>query len=140
VGIVPVEIHEEVFGFDVSEVKEILATPAVTPVPFAPKWVAGLSDVRGDIVTVVHLLERLGTSPSRSVAGDRTLPDLPPHLVLLDAHDRSMVGILVDRVGSVVTISENQKQPGQGICERGRATINGVDIRLIDPTAVMGKA
>ena len=48
------------FGIPVERVQEVIASPAVTPVPLAPRAVAGLINLRGQIVTVIDPRRRLG--------------------------------------------------------------------------------
>ena len=48
------------FGIPVERVQEVIASPAVTPVPLAPRAVTGLINLRGQIVTVIDLRRRLG--------------------------------------------------------------------------------
>ena len=90
------------FGLDVLEVQEIVPTQTVTPVPLAPPAVAGVMNLRGQIVTVVDLRRRL---------------DLPP----LERAGRSLSIVLrgpldpvclrVDRVGDIVELEADAVQP-----------------------------
>lgn len=44
--------------------REILTVRAVTRLPGAPSWIAGLVNVRGSVLTVVDMGARLGGTPS----------------------------------------------------------------------------
>ncbi len=44
--------------------REILTVRAVTRLPGAPSWIAGLVNVRGAVLTVVDLSRRLGATPA----------------------------------------------------------------------------
>jgi len=86
------------FGIDVDAVQEVLRYQTMTPVPLAPAVVAGLINLRGQIVTALDLRRRLEL-PER--------PDglLPTNVVLRS----STVGasLLVDAIGEVVDVEED---------------------------------
>jgi purine-binding chemotaxis protein CheW len=81
------------FGLGVASVQEVLPAPAITPVPLAPRAVAGLVNLRGQIVTAIDLRRRLGLAEHPAVA---------PLALLVVRHDDALVGLLVTRVGEVV--------------------------------------
>jgi purine-binding chemotaxis protein CheW len=57
------ELHGQVYGVDVQQIREIVRSQAVTPLPRAPGLVEGVIDLRGTIVPVVDLGRGLGGSP-----------------------------------------------------------------------------
>ncbi len=131
-NIVPIEIGDRVYGFEVSDVREILATPEVTYVPFAPHWVVGLANVRGEIVTVVSLPERLGDT----VASAESVKTAPQLVMVAGAH-RTSFGVLVQRVGSVRTVGDDQLTPAQHVCERGRVIVDQISLGIMNPIAIL---
>ena len=48
------------FGIDVRDVQEVICHQRMTQVPLAPRLIGGLINLRGQIVTALHLRERLG--------------------------------------------------------------------------------
>ena len=52
-----------VFGVPVSSVQEVLRSQDLTTVPLAPTEIAGLLNLRGQIVTSLELRARLGLPP-----------------------------------------------------------------------------
>ncbi len=91
-------LGEHLFGVDVSHVQEVIRRADVTRVPLAPPLVAGVTSLRGQIVTVVEA-RRLLALP------DRAPEMIPAHLVLKTP--RGMVSMLVDGVGDVLSPPEN---------------------------------
>ena len=73
----------------IAEVNEILMLPAITPVPGTKAWMLGLSNVRGNLVTVVHLRGFLEGEPFRATERTRVL------VVRLAS---GAVGLVVDEV------------------------------------------
>ena len=81
------------FGIAVERVQEVMSAPSITPVPLAPRGVAGRVNLRGQIVTVIDLWRRLGFR-ERPAAG-------LPAMVMVRS-ENTVVGLLVDEIGEVV--------------------------------------
>ena len=73
----------------IADVNEILMLPAITPVPGTKAWMLGLANVRGNLVTVVHLRGYLEGEPFRATERTRVL------VVRLAS---GAVGLVVDEV------------------------------------------
>ena len=90
-------VEQNTFGFNVLNVKEILEHKELTAVPLCPDYVAGVLNLRGNIVPVIDLRSRLF---------DRVIE--PTHLtcvIILEVQDRDQrvdVGVLIDSVSQVV--------------------------------------
>jgi purine-binding chemotaxis protein CheW len=84
------------YGVPVEQVREVRDMQAVTPVPGAPAYVEGVTNLRGQIITVVDLRKRLGLA-ERKGSGEKIL--------VIDL-DKSAVGVVVDAVTEVSTIRE----------------------------------
>jgi len=90
------------FGVDAVEVQEIIRIRAVTRVPLADSAVAGLINLRGQIVTAIDLRTRLGL-PARAT-GDRSVN------VVIRTED-GVFGLLVDEIGDVVDVDQHSLDP-----------------------------
>lgn len=77
---------------------EIGHLPAVTPLPNLPAWVMGVSNVRGEIVSVVDLASFFGLPPAAGGPGRRML--------LLVRHDEMKVGLMVGGIAGILTIRD----------------------------------
>lgn len=86
------------FGIEVGRVREVVPSPTITPVPLAPIGVAGLVNLRGQILTVIDLGKRLGFEPAPAVS--------PPTMVVV-GWKNCLVGLLVGPIGEVVTAPED---------------------------------
>lgn len=60
-----VRIGEERFAIELGELTEVIGTGACTPVPGSPPQLAGVINLRGEIVLVWDLARLLGASPGR---------------------------------------------------------------------------
>jgi len=90
-------LDERRFGLPLGSVERVIRAVAVTPLPKAPDVVAGVVDIRGEIVPVIDLRRRLGV-PGREIApGDQLLIARTPVRTL---------AMIVDAVTGVAECSE----------------------------------
>jgi len=91
-----------------ASVSELDRVPGITLVPNVPAWVRGITNRRGDILSVVDVrtllgLERLGADSGRM-------------LVVRLADDSCALGLLVDDVPQIVTVAPGDvRQTGPGL-------------------------
>ncbi len=91
-------LDDHLFGVDVTYVQEVIRRAEVTRVPLAPVIVAGVTSLRGQIVTVVEGRRLMALT-------DRAPESTPAHLVLKTP--KGMVSLLVDGVGEVLSPEES---------------------------------
>ena len=95
-------LDREYLGVDVLKVQEVLRTQAMTPVPRSPAYVAGLINLRGQIVTALDLRRRLGME-------DRG-PDQEPMNVIVRT-EGGPISLLVDEIGDVLEVPADSLEP-----------------------------
>jgi purine-binding chemotaxis protein CheW len=86
-------LADHIGGIGLEIVREILPPPPATRLPGAPRYVRGLINVRGTVITVIDLVARLYDRPAR--------PDGP---VMLIEHQNRVIGVAVDEVIEVQPI------------------------------------
>jgi purine-binding chemotaxis protein CheW len=94
-------LGSEKFALGTEKVKSIEEMQDIIPVPLAPPYVTGLINLRGAIVAVVDLRQRLGLA---DIQNGRDM------VILIVEHNGEDVGLIVDRVLSV-EIFEMKSQP-----------------------------
>lgn len=106
------------FGVEVLQVQEVIRYQQMTRVPLAPTVVQGLINLRGQIVTAIDLRRRLGLN-------DRAGDALPMNVVVRT--DESAVSLLVDEIGDVVEVQDEQFEPSpETLDARAAELITGV--------------
>jgi purine-binding chemotaxis protein CheW len=112
-------LDTHLFGVPVEMVQEVLRAQDVTTVPLAPDEVAGLINLRGQIVTSVDLRTRLGL-PARS-EDDRSVN------VVVKTADGGAVSLVVDEIGDVLEPSRDAIEPAPDTVPAAvRSLIDGV--------------
>lgn len=92
-------IGEAFYGVEVMRISETLGHHPRTPVPLAPAGIAGLVNLRGQVVMTVDLRPRLGLAALG--------PEAESMMVVVEIDDDS-VSLLVDEVGEVLTLDDDQ--------------------------------
>ena len=85
----------DLYGVEVEHVQEVLKSQGLTRVPLAPPAVAGLINLRGQVVTAIELRERLGRPP-RPAGHDAVV-------IVVRLHGEA-VSLLVDSIADVVDV------------------------------------
>jgi purine-binding chemotaxis protein CheW len=123
------EIGDRRLGADVMAIREIRAWSPATPLPNAPSHVRGVVNLRGVVLPVLDLSQRLGwgeTEPSGR------------HVIIVMRVAEQLQGIIVDAVSDIVTLNPSEIQPvpdvGQSAAAaflEGIATIDGKLIMIL---------
>ncbi len=77
------------YCIDVRSVREIRGWTPATPIPQTPNYILGVINLRGAVMPVLDLRQRLGVGP--------TEPS-PRHVIVVIEHGSRMAGVLVDEV------------------------------------------
>ena len=108
-------VADEMYGVDIMELKEIIKPRETTEVPHAPPYIAGVISLRGIIIPVFVLRERLGLLPLESGGKER---------IIVVKKGEGLCGILVDEVIQVVRIAASS-------VEHPPAVLDGIDREFV---------
>ncbi len=101
----------EEYGLEILKVHEIIGMMSITPVPRTPEYVRGVINLRGKVIPVVDL--RLKLDMPAEEATEQSC------IIVVQANRRD-IGIVVDRVSEVLTISgediEDTPSFGTSVC------------------------
>ena len=95
-------IGSQEFCIDVMVVREIRVWTPATPVAHAPSFVCGVINLRGTVLPIIDFAARLGFPATRP--GTR-------HAILVVQISDQTIGLLVDGVSEILTISQGLIQP-----------------------------
>ena len=127
-AILTVHVAGQALGLPVMSVRDVLAEPQPTPVPLAPRAVAGNLNLRGRVAIAICLRRRLG------------LPDAPhgqSRMAVLAEQGSELCALLVDQVGEVATLSAAQLEPPPATLPPGIAAFAESVARLPDALLLM---
>jgi len=99
-------LADEEFGVEIHRVREIIGMIGITRVPRTPQHVSGVINLRGSVIPVLDLRERLGLDRHEK---SRTSCIM---VACLRVRDRNLnVGIVVDSVSEVLEIHPDDIEP-----------------------------
>ncbi|NCC50998.1 MAG: hypothetical protein EOM20_07250 [Spartobacteria bacterium] len=115
-------LGDDYFGIDILLVRESYRNTDVTQVALAPDYVRGLLNLRGQVVTVLDLGVRLNIGKRHLTENSNIiilktndeLARLETDDPLTDSTTPDLVGLLVDRIGDVITVDESEIEPSPG--------------------------
>ena len=117
------------FCVDIMAVREIRGWTAATALPQSPSFVRGVINLRGAVLPIVDLAARLGFENTE--ASDR-------HVIIVAQIGAQMVGLLVDAVSDILTVTDDAIQPTPDVASdtaktfvRGLLAIDGRMISLV---------
>lgn len=116
VPVLLVRIGGERLALPVGSVREVLRDEPVTPVPRASPHVAGVSNLRWQVLTVLDPRAWLGLPPRVRGAESR---------IVVLAHDALPVGLLVDEASGIARAAADPRDP---LAVR----VDGERVRLLD--------
>lgn len=93
----------ETYAISILRVREIIEYEAVTPMPMMPEFITGAINLRGAVVPIINLAERLGLK-SASIS-----PRTCNIIVELQTEEKMInVGLTVDSVSKVIDLKPEQ--------------------------------
>jgi purine-binding chemotaxis protein CheW len=94
-------IGGQLFGLPILRVQDVFIPERVTRVPLAPPEIAGVLNLRGRIVTLIDMRDRLGL--------DKRQDDGPAMAIGVESRGESY-GLLIDSVGEVLKLDDDTRE------------------------------
>jgi purine-binding chemotaxis protein CheW len=118
VELVTFTLADEYYAFRVTEVHEVLRPQYIANVPRAADFIIGVTSLRGKIIPVMDLRQRLNIGGEAKKAAN---------IVILKGVGKGIIGVLVDRTLDVIKVSESEiKQPPSHLVSSEARFIEGV--------------
>jgi purine-binding chemotaxis protein CheW len=113
-----VRVGAGLYGVDTRAIREVLGNARPQRVPLAPSYLAGVLTYRGEVLETVSLRTLLGLEGHSGAH----------HVLVLESPESDeRFGLLVDRVGSVVSASQAALEPNPSTLDpRGQALLSGI--------------
>ena len=118
----------QIFGLPIGGVQDVFKPTRMTRVPLAGAEIAGVLNLRGRIVTAIHLSNRLGLG-NRDGA-------VPTMAIGIESGTESF-GLLVDAVGEVLRLSDDDCEQNPVNLDRKLARVSAGVFRLDDQLLVV---
>ena len=90
-----IEVSGNWFGIPIEKVRTVFRTSTITTVPMAPPEIAGLVNVRGEVLTAIYLAAYLGLKKSESPGS---------YLLVGIEHRDEDFGLIINTAGDILDI------------------------------------
>ncbi len=91
-------IGQEEFGMPLLDVKEVIALPEVTPIPYTPTYFLGIMNLRGNVISIFDLRVKFNI---------KTQKTLETSVIICD-FGTTCIGVVVDSVSAVLSPKPNE--------------------------------
>ena len=126
--LVSFHLADEVYGIEITKVREIILMCDITQVPQTPHYVKGLINLRSTVIPVIDLRARFGLTESDLTSESR--------IMVVNVGNKT-VGIIVDGVDEVLRISSEQIAPAPPtVASVGNEYLNGL-VKLEDALLIL---
>jgi purine-binding chemotaxis protein CheW len=92
----------KIYGLEILAIQEIIRIQDITPVPHSPDFVAGLANLRGQIVVAVDLRTLFGLPP---------LPRFQESINIILSSSEEAISLVADKAGEVIDFGTETMVP-----------------------------
>jgi purine-binding chemotaxis protein CheW len=121
IDVVEFQLGAEHYAMDIQIAREIVEMMPITPLPRAPRYLAGIINLRGEITNIINLKSLLGLPDSQIGESQKIVVLIP------EATGGANVGIIVDDVHSVIQVqSSDIEKMSDGISSNIGSFVKGI--------------
>lgn len=129
-------VGTDVFGIELKYVNEIIQMQSIAPIPEVDHFIKGLINLRGKIIPVIDVADRLGKAPF--AYSDRTC------IIVIEVQN-VVVGLITEKIFEVVSIEEEDILPPPNTSKgyvngkfiKGIGKVGGAVKLLLDPIKLL---
>lgn len=95
------EVENELYGVDIANVESIIRMQALTHLPNTPRFIDGVTNLRGEVVPIINLRKRFSMEPKEPTRETR---------IMIANLGGVKAGLVVDAVAQVSRITEEDME------------------------------
>jgi purine-binding chemotaxis protein CheW len=94
-------LGNEEYAIPLLSVREVIAMPEVTPIPYTPSYFLGIMNLRGQVISIMDLRSKLGIKAGAAAETS---------VIICDLNSLS-IGVVVDSINCVLSPTEGEVSP-----------------------------
>lgn len=91
-------IGREEFAMPLLDVREVIAMPEVTPLPFTPNHFLGIMNLRGQVISVIDFRIKICAKAERT----------PETALIISSIGDVCIGVVVDSINQVISVEDSE--------------------------------
>lgn len=95
------KLEGQEYGLMIDQIKEVVITPPLTPVPLTPPYIKGVANIRGEILAMIDLAERFELRKQGQELSPKKL-----NFTLVIADEEKKMGLLVEELPYTLNVLE----------------------------------
>lgn len=128
----------EEYAVPIEQVKEIVPTPRISPVPQTPDYVMGIANIRGQVISVINLEKKFGFKAVEMTSANN---GRTTSFILVVEHGETSIGVIVNQVPTTFAVPSSKIDSSEKMMQhssmdasviKGVANTQGRLIILID--------
>lgn len=132
--IIVFKLGNQEYGLFIDQVREVVLTPSVSPLPLTPAYISGVANIRGNIFAIINLEKRFHLKKQEEEGS------VSKSFTLVLAHEELQMGILVREVPTTLTVQEKNIDMSVDLVQRhttpGKDYIKGI-VRINDKLIIL---
>jgi purine-binding chemotaxis protein CheW len=121
-------LSDEIYGIEITKIREIILVGTITQVPETPHYIKGLINLRSSVIPVIDLRARFSLPETELNTESR--------IMVLNVGTRT-IGIIVDSVSEVLRVSDDQVSAAPpAVTSLGNEYMNGL-VQLDDKLLIL---
>ncbi len=110
-------LGDENYAIPLLDVREVIAIPNTTPIPYAPAHFVGIMNLRGQVISILDLRKKMNIQEKQ---------DNEEAAVIIVDLNPIFVGVIVDSVNTVLAIGESEVSPAPSLENLKSDYIHGI--------------
>jgi len=105
-ALVVFKLGREEFASEIASVREISRMLPITPIPEAPRFLQGVVNLRGRVIAVIDLAQKLGLYRPEGSFSEYSEKGLKPRRMMVVEAGEEIYGLAVDEMPEVLKVNE----------------------------------
>lgn len=117
------KLGEEDYALPIEQIKEVVLTPRISPMPQTPDYVKGIANIRGNVIAIMDFVQKFGLKRKKKLNGASV-----NYTLVIESNDHN-VGILVNDVPNTLSVYSSKIDSSANIIQHSsldESVIKGV--------------
>ena len=118
------KLGEEEYALPIEQIKEVVLTPRISPMPQTPDYVKGIANIRGNVIAIMDFEQKFGLKSNKKRLNNGTVN----YTLVIESTDHN-VGILVNDVPNTLSVLSSKIDDSSNIIQHSsldESVIKGV--------------